>query len=74
MSRTSLSEVYFMRDKCLKKMTHFQIVLTVKLGIPLHTVRKTAANELPFTFDVQEGLETLIAKVKALIQRIPAFI
>jgi hypothetical protein len=27
---------------------------------------------LPFTFDAEEGLDTLIAKVKALIQRIPA--
>lgn len=47
-------------------------VLTIKLGYALTDVRRTAAERLPFTFTVQEGLEALMATVKALILLYPA--
>jgi hypothetical protein len=47
-------------------------VLTIKLGYALTDVRRTAAERLPFTFTVQEGLDALMATVKALIRLYPA--
>ena len=42
--------------------------LTIKLGVPQTHVRRSVANCLPLQFLLSEGLETLLAKTKAMVR------